>query len=96
MTYLEEIADSIRRRLNAQDLPEGDDVTDLFVDYAVLLLAKGTRVTSADVHNAWAAWMLRHDPSHVSIVPFEDLSAEIRAEDSPFVAAIHAEARERT
>jgi hypothetical protein len=56
--------------------------------YAVLALARGTRVTRRDVHNAWAAWMTLQSPSHDAIKPFEDLDAATQAADDPFVLAI--------
>ena len=61
----------------------------------VLLLAKGEEVTREDVHNAWVAWMLDKGEAHESMVPFAELSAETQAEDSPFMAAVRAVARER-
>lgn len=95
MNYLERVADEIRREVAAGDLPE-DDPSPLFLVYAVLLLAKGSSVTAQDVHNAWVAWTSPRDPTHESLVPFEQLSAETRSEDSPFVAAIRAVATRHT
>jgi hypothetical protein len=49
---------------------------------------KGRDVSAADVHNAWAAWMLARDPEHRSIRPFQELDPETQASDLPFVEAI--------
>jgi len=73
-------------------LPESASVSDgadeLFLLYAVLMRAKGVDVTAENVHDAWSAWMLGIDPKHESLVPFEELDAATRAEDSPFLLAI--------
>jgi len=75
-----------------QSLPEGtsvpDDADDLFLLYAVLLRAKGVDVQPEDVHDAWSAWMTGIDPQHESVVPYDELDAKTRAEDSPFLSAI--------
>lgn len=62
--------------------------------YAVLALVKGTGVTAADVHDAWAAWESDREPESSSLVPFAQLTAETQLLDEPFVAAIHAAVRE--
>jgi len=87
MTYLGALADEIRRAVAPDALP-GEDATNLFRTYAVLLLAKGQEVTREDVHNAWVAWMLEKGETHESMVPFAELSAETQAEDSPFMVAV--------
>lgn len=89
MTYLDEIATEIERRVHPGLLPDADTKL-LFRLYALLALAKGRSVDAADVHNAWAAWMQDQDPNHHSIKPFEELDAETQAADEPFVEAIRA------
>jgi hypothetical protein len=66
----------------------------LFLIYASLALAKGSEVDRRDVHNAWAAWMASRNPDHESIRPYEELSAQTKEEDDPFVAAIRGAVRE--
>jgi len=85
MSYLESLAREIRREAGTN---AGGADEDLFLVYAVLLLAKGRHVTAEDVHNAWVAWKEMHGATHESMVPFADLDAQTQAEDSPFVAAI--------
>jgi hypothetical protein len=92
MTYLDELAEEIRRAVPTDALPS-DDTSSLFRIYAVLLLAKGEAVTRGDVHNAWVAWMLDKGETHKSIVPFEKLPTETQGEDSPFVIAVRTVAR---
>ncbi len=89
MSYLDELATEIERHVPADLLPDGD-TRSLFRLYALLALAKGRAVDATDVHNAWAAWMLEHDPHHRSIKPFEALDPETQASDEPFVEAIRA------
>lgn len=85
--YLQQDAECIRRAL-----PEGtsvpDDSDSLFIIYAVLMRAKRADVTASDVHDAWSAWMMRQDPKHEAIRPFEELDSDTRAQDEPFLIAI--------
>lgn len=94
-TYLERDADLIRQCLPAgAEAPDGSE--ELFLVYAVLLRAKGADTQAADVHDAWSAWMVGVDPDHESLRPFEELDAETRREDSPFLTAIRAAAALRS
>ncbi|WP_420492518.1 DUF7701 domain-containing protein [Buchananella felis] len=90
--YLERDADLVR-----SCLPEGTEVpdnsVDLFRAYAVLMRAKGEQATAEDVHDAWTAWVSRTDPRHESAVPFDELNAETKAADQPFLIAIQRAAR---
>lgn len=94
MTYLEEIASEIHDAVPTYALPD-EDTSELFLMYAVLLLAKGESVSREDVHNAWVAWMNARGGTHESMVPFDELPPETQAEDSPFVMAIRRVAGER-
>lgn len=85
--YLADLASAIRREVPDDALPDGD-TSELFLIYAVLLLAKGTEVTRADVHNAWVAWAAADRGTHDALVPFDELDADTQAEDSPYVIAI--------
>jgi hypothetical protein len=92
VTYLNDIAMRIKSEVPSNDLPE-EDTEELFVSYAVLLLAKGEDVTREDVHNAWVAWMEANGKEHESMIPFAELPPDTQAEDSPFVLAIRSVAR---
>jgi hypothetical protein len=85
-SYIRRLADDIRARVPGDVIP--NDADGLFLIYAALALAKGERVNGRDVHNAWAAWMASRDPSHDSIKPYDELPADVRREDGPFVLAI--------
>jgi hypothetical protein len=92
--YLAEDADVIRRFLPPEAYPP-EDAEALLLGYAVLMRVKGLECTAADVHDAWAAWMLGRDPQHQSLVPFESLPPDVQKRDLPYVYAIHAAARLR-
>lgn len=91
-SYLAEVAALIKAELPRDATPPKDSDY-LFLLYAVLMRSKGVEVTSADVHDAWAAWMLQTDPEHRSIVPYEKLDRETQQQDEPYVQAIHRAAR---
>lgn len=87
MSYLDELAVQIERKVPAEMLPDHDTKL-LFRLYALLLLAKGTAVTAPDVHNAWAIWMQESNPGHHAIRPYGELDPSAQASDEPFVTAI--------
>jgi hypothetical protein len=93
LSYLDELAESIRGFIPPSLLPDGD-LAMLFRIYAVLALAKGERVVLEDVHDAWTAWMSGQDPSHRSLRPLAELPPEVRRSDQPYLDAIRAVARE--
>jgi hypothetical protein len=95
MTYIDEIAQAVRARVDPAIVPKRD-VERLFRIYAVLVLAKGVEVTAEDVHDAWAAWECDRKPDSPSIVPFGHLTPRVQAMDAPFVEAIRQVARERS
>jgi hypothetical protein len=94
MNYVDDLAEAIRRAVPAQLLPDGD-VDDLFRIYAVLAMAKGQSVALEDVHDAWSAWMSRHQPAHPSLKPLAQLPPDIRQADEPYLDAIRTVARKR-
>lgn len=94
MSYIDDVADAIRRQLTPDLLPQ-DDSAPLFRLYAVLVMAKGEQATLEDVHDAWSAWMSGVNPQHPSLRPLTELSAEIQRADEPYLAAIHGVARDR-
>ncbi|WP_456114847.1 DUF7701 domain-containing protein [Rubrobacter aplysinae] len=87
MNYIDQIAEQIKQAL-PKDLYPNEDSELLFRLYAVLALTLGQKVEAKDVHDAWSAWMSQSNPAHESIVPFANLSANVQAQDEPFVDAI--------
>lgn len=95
MNYLDILAHSIADECGATiegEIPLEDLL--LYRIYALLCLAKGTRTTSEDVHDAWAVWCAEEDPEHHSLVPFDELRFETQLLDDPYRDAIRAVARE--
>ncbi|MDU2312871.1 MAG: hypothetical protein E7D71_09345 [Varibaculum cambriense] len=87
MNYLQKDAKRIREEL-PPEVPIPDDSNELFLVYAVLMRAKGDKVTASDVHDAWSAWMSNQDDAHLAIRPYSELEVEKQAEDEPFLIAI--------
>ncbi|MGW1551773.1 DUF7701 domain-containing protein [Streptomyces sp. NPDC002346] len=94
MNYIQQDAELIRS-LVAPDVDVPDGAETLFLLYAVLLRSKGAEVTSADVHDAWAAWETMREPTHPSILPYRDLDETVQREDMPFVTAIRLAAAQK-
>lgn len=87
MNYLTSVADAIVSELPADLVPK-EDADGLMLLYAVLCLSLGQAVTARDVHDAWTAWMSGRGEHHSSMVPFDELPADVQAEDEPFAEAI--------
>jgi hypothetical protein len=51
--------------------------------YALLVLTRGTLVTTWNVHDAWATWQADINPHHRALVPFV-----VQALDLPYARAI--------
>ena len=92
MNYIERDAELIR-----QQIPDGTEIPPqseaLFRTYAVLMRAKGTNTCCEDVHDAWTAWISETDSDHEAARPFDQLDAETRSADAPFLQAIIQAAR---
>ena len=86
MTYLNQLADQIRAAVPPHLVP--NNAGELFLLYALLARAKGSKVMPEDVHDAWVAWMQSRGQTHPSMVPFAQLPSPKRDEDDPFVRAI--------
>jgi hypothetical protein len=89
--YLDEHAASIRARIPSGRLPD-NGVPELMRLYAVLLRVKGSNVTESDIHDAWSAWMVGHDPHHAAIIPYEELPKDVQEEDRVFMLAVQSAA----
>ncbi len=87
MNYVQQLADEIRKEVPRGAVPD-EDTDLLFVLYALLCLTKGSTVSNEDVHDAWSAWMTLRGEQHPSLVQYDQLPSDVRAEDSPFTVAI--------
>jgi hypothetical protein len=90
--YLDEDAELIRSLLPAGARPPAG-AHELFRLYALLMRAKGERVTLVDVHDAWSIWQARDDPAHPSLRPFAELDEPTQRADAPYAQAIREAAR---
>lgn len=71
------------------------DVDERLLDlYTLLVFVTGDKTDLADVHDAWAVWRDRTDPTHKSLVPFAELSPETQELDRKYVEAIRETAKE--
>lgn len=97
MSYIDEIAEDIWDIAGGSESSQyPEDEASLWLGYAVLCLAKGTETTSRDVHDAWSAWAtVQYDGCHRSLIPFEELTHDVRGYDDLYRDAIHQVARER-
>jgi hypothetical protein len=86
-SYIEQVAGWVWEKTGGEG-PYPEDEAALWLGYAVLVLAKGKRVTSEDVHNAWSAWAAMRYDSHPSLIPFDELSVEVQHLDDSYRDAI--------
>ncbi|MBB5854480.1 hypothetical protein ACFQ05_14325 [Amycolatopsis umgeniensis] len=86
--YLSDLAARVRAAVPSEAEPPAD-TDDLFVLYAILVRVKGTQTSLSDVHDAWSGWIIQKGMQHKSLVPFDQLDASTKSEDSPYLAAIH-------
>ncbi len=87
MTYIERMREAIRAELPDALLAQ-TGIDELLLFYALLAATRGVRTTREDVHDAWVTWQVSRGQTHAAMVPFGKLSAGVRAEDEPYVAAI--------
>lgn len=86
MNYIQAARDLLSRKIDVED-----DLLDL---YTLLVFVTGVDTELEDVHDAWAIWRNRTNPSHESLLPFSDLPEGTRELDRKFVKAIRETARE--
>lgn len=79
------------RGLLSQKIKVEADLLDL---YTLLVFATGADTDLAHVHDAWAIWRNRTDPTHESLLPFSRLSRPTQELDRKYVEAIRETARE--
>lgn len=86
VNYVQEV----RRRLSEKI----DVEMDLLSLYALLVFTRGDMCTNEDIHDAWAIWRDRTNPEHKSLIPFEELSQEVKDLDIEYCEAVREVARE--
>lgn len=88
-SYAHEIVTAMKSEMDWDNPTEQEKP--LIALYALLAMTKGAATTAEDVHDAWSVWtaMFRDRPDHPSLVPFCDLTDEVKALDDEYVEAIH-------
>lgn len=94
MNYIDQIAQRIAEAAGDPSAMATEEWAPLFRAYAVLCRINGSLTTSEDVHDAWSAWCAPINPTHRSLIPFDELSPEVQALDDRYRDAIHAVALE--
>jgi hypothetical protein len=85
--YLNDIAKVIKSHIPEERMPS-ENAEELLNLYAVLVRAKGTNVTESDIHDAWSTWIVKQNKEHESLVPYEDLTPDVREQDVAFTDAV--------
>ncbi len=88
MNYIE----NVRNELNfiLPGLP--GDLLDL---YTLLVFTRGENCTLEDVHDAWAIWRNNTNPTHKSLIKFDELTTEVQELDREYRDGIRRCAVER-
>ena len=90
MNYAQEIQNKLEEILKMK----GSDYEGLLKFYAQLVLTVGTTCTQKDIHDAWSMWQNETMPEHKSLIPFEQLSNEVKQLDEPYRKAVIKVAKE--
>lgn len=80
-TYVQTVIDALEEELPNQS----ETIIGL---YALLAMSKGTGTTMEDVHDAWAVWRAYTRPDHPDLIPFDQLTDEVKAYDEKYLIAI--------
>lgn len=91
-SYLRRDAERIRALAEPGEQSAGGQLDPVYFVYAVLMRAKGTAVTAADVHDAWAAAAEIAGQPTEYLVPWDSLDQPAQERDAPFAAAIRSAA----
>jgi hypothetical protein len=86
MNYIQAARGVLSKKIDVED-----DLLDL---YTLLVFVTGGDTEFEHVHDAWAIWRNKTNPSHKLLLPFSDLSGETQQLDRKFVKAIQETARE--
>lgn len=83
--YIEQVRAELASRIDVEE-----DLLDL---YTLLAVARGWSVTLEEVHDAWAVWRNKTNPTHQSLVVFDLLSEETQDLDREYADAIRETAK---
>jgi hypothetical protein len=81
VTYVDDVRDAL--------LYELPGINHQLLDMCALLVyVKGQHVTHADFHHGWALWTRRSEPSHMYMLPPDQLPPEVEEMDKQYLEAI--------
>ena len=80
MNYIQKAKEELRKEI---DVP--DDLLDL---YTLLVIIMMRSTTKEDVHDAWSVWQNKTNPTHKSLIPFDELTSEVQELDREYRDAI--------
>ena len=83
VNYVDQIVAALAERLD-------DCEIDLLRQYALLVLVTAEQTTEQDAHDALATWRTATNPTQRLLVPFDRLTAEAQALNTPYADAIRA------
>lgn len=86
MNYIQQARDILSKKIDVES-----DLLDLYV---LLVLTSGIDTGLIDVHDAWAVWKNKTNPSHKSLIPFSELTPEVQELDREYAEAIRTTAAE--
>lgn len=66
----------------------GTDYEGLLEVYALLVFIVGENCTNENIHDAWSVWQNRTEPTHRSLIPFNELTKEVQDLDEPYCQAV--------
>lgn len=62
--------------------------------YTLLVLVRGADTSWKDIHDAWAIWKSQTYAVHKSLIPFDELSADVQEMDAEYATAVRETAEE--
>lgn len=83
---IENYVQKVRARIKEKTRIDDDALVDL---YTLLALTRGHNTMWRDVHDAWSVWKNRTNPTHRSLIPYEQLAREVQELDAKYTTAIH-------
>jgi hypothetical protein len=88
-SYVEQMRDRIVEVLGADEIEGWGENAERLLDlYTLLALTRGADVTPEDAHDVWSVAISRTDPTHRSLIPFDELAPDVQAMDDKYRDAI--------
>ena len=84
MNYIQDV----EKKLDSILKMKGTEYEGLLKVYGLLVFTVGVDCTNEHVHDAWSAWQNKTQPTHRSLIPFNELTKEVQDLDEPYCQAI--------